>query len=153
MNALVVIACGSRHWSDLELISHELEVITSQHPGFSVILEGGAKGADRIAGQWAAKARHRGIGWLRINAEWKIHDPEWCGGEWCARHQHCVAAGPRRNQQMLDYALQAGEQYVLAFKDGFDLSSGKGGTEDMVRRAKDAGIHGKVVSHNTGSAT
>lgn len=149
MKSLVVIACGSRHWTDRELIALELNKVVTQNPDFFIIIvEGGAKGADRLAGQWAAKARQRGVGWLRISAEWAVHHPDWCFGGWCAARRFCAGAGPRRNQSMLDYALGADAQYVLAFKDDFDLSSGRGGTEDMVRRAKQAGVHGKVVRHS-----
>lgn len=124
----------------------ELSRLERQHPDL-IVIEGGARGADRLAGQWAAKARYRGVGWLRIPAQWTEHHSDWCPGDWCARRGRCVAAGGRRNQQMLDYALFATEQYTLAFKDGFDRTMKKGGTEDMVRRSKAAGVHGKIVSH------
>lgn len=146
-NALVVIACGSRYWDDRRLIQVELEAITNSNPDLTIVVEGGALGADRQAGQWAARARQSGTGWLRIPAQWSVHHPDWCYGDWCKQYPRCKAAGPRRNQQMLDYALHADRQYVIAFKDGFDHTMKKGGTEDMVRRAKQAGVHGKIVSH------
>lgn len=142
----VVIVCGSRNWADRQMIVVELTKLEAQNPDL-IVVEGGARGADRMAGQWAAQARQRGIGWLRIPAQWTEHHPQWCPGDWCALRGRCVAAGGRRNQQMLDYALQAERQYVLAFKDGFDWAMKKGGTEDMVKRAKGVGVPGKVMKH------
>ncbi len=142
----VVIACGSRKWTDRRMIVDRLGDLELFHD-FLVVVEGGAQGADRIAGQWAAAARARGVGWLRIPAQWSTHHPDWCPGSWCAARRSCVAAGPRRNQEMLDYALLAPEASVLAFKDDFDPVMKRGGTEDMVRRAKAAGLHGKVIRH------
>lgn len=144
----VLIVCGSRTWNDRRMIHMRLDKAEIEHSGL-IVVEGGQHGADRIAGQWAARARARarGVGWLRINAEWTVHHPEWCPGSWCSSRRSCVGAGHRRNQQMLEYALAAEAQSVLAFKDNFDWSFTRGGTEDMVGRAKASGVHGVVVEH------
>lgn len=142
----VLIVCGARDWNDVRMIRMKLEKKELELPGL-IIVEGGQRGADRIAGQWAAAARARGVGWLRIPAKWEEHHPDWCPGTWCNTKRSCLGAGPRRNQQMLDYAVLAEEQSVLAFKDDFDWTFKKGGTEDMVHRASLATVNGNVVSH------
>lgn len=142
----VLIVCGGRNWNDVRMIRMKLAKKEIELPGL-IVVEGGARGPDRIAGQWASAARARGVGWLRINAVWEEHHPDWCPGAWCSTKRSCLGAGARRNQQMLDYALLAEEQSVLAFKDDFDWSFKKGGTEDMVHRAQLAGVHGAVIEH------
>lgn len=143
----VVIVTASRDWNDALMIHTRLGKKEEQYTNRLIVVEGGARGGDRIAGQWAAKARARGVGWLRINAAWEEHHPDWCPGSWCAVRRSCVGAGARRNQQMLDYALLAASQEVLACKDDFDWTFTRGGTEDMVKRARDAGVHGVVLEH------
>lgn len=144
---LVVIASGSRNWTDRELVVAKLEAIFADDP-LMALVEGRAKGLDRIAGSWASRARARGVGWVPFYADWPTHDPDWCPGNWCrTKRTACLGAGSKRNQEMIDWALGAERQYVVAFKDGFDLSRGTGGTEDLVRRAKAAEIRGVVVSH------
>lgn len=73
------------------------------------IIHGGAKGADRWAGIWADK---RGV---------ECH-VEYATGEW-------PAAGPRRNQRMVDMGPDMG----CAFPGGV-------GTVDCTRRMERAGI-------------
>src|SRR5690606_25211324 len=82
----------------------------------SVLIHGAARGADSIAGQWAAS---RGVEALSFPANWT---------------RDGKAAGPIRNQRMLD---EGQPDVVIAFPGG-------GGTADMVRRAKAAGV--QVVS-------
>jgi predicted polyphosphate/ATP-dependent NAD kinase len=75
--------------------------------GIDVLIEGDARGADRIAGYWARKNR---VINLKFRADWNAHGK---------------AAGAIRNQQMLD---EGKPTHVLAFPGGR-------GTADMVRRA------------------
>ena len=75
------------------------------------IIHGGARGADSLAGQIAEA---KGIPVEVHHADWETHGK---------------AAGFIRNQKMLD----SGVHMVLAFPGG-------AGTEDMKRRAKDAGV-------------
>lgn len=82
---------------------------------FTVLIHGAAPGADTLACRWALK---RG---LLINS-------------WAANwEQHGRAAGPIRNQQMID---EGKPELVVAFPGGR-------GTADMVARAKAAGV--KVI--------
>lgn len=142
---LTVIVCGSRTWSDRRPVAERLAKLWDDHPCLTVI-EGGAKGADRIAGQWAAPRRMDGVAWIRMTAAWSEHHPDWCRPPCRHERRYCAGAGARRNQDMLDWLLETnGERQVLAFKADFDGSLRRGGTEDMVRRAKAAGVRGIVV--------
>lgn len=89
------------------------------------VIEGGAKGADRIARE---VMEIRGIQVIEVAADWK---------------KHGKAAGPIRNQKMLD---DHHPDQVMAFVHGPLLESK--GTLDMVSRAKSAGIETCVWSMN-----
>ncbi len=78
-----------------------------------LIIQGGARGADHLAAQWAAS---RDVDCITVPARWDMHGK---------------GAGPIRNQYMIDcYA----PDLVVALPGGR-------GTADMVSRAKAAGIH------------
>lgn len=104
--------------------------------GFTLI-EGGAPGADDIAAWWADNSPMHShnerpddppFEHLQFKADWK---------------RHGRGAGHIRNQQQLD---EGKPDTVVAAKNGFDWSLSGGGTEDMVRRAKAAGIPTYVVA-------
>ncbi|KKL09598.1 hypothetical protein LCGC14_2564270, partial [marine sediment metagenome] len=88
----------------------------------SVIIEGGARGADKIAREIAIELE---IDVMEYPAEWDKY------GE---------GAGPIRNQQMLDEAYP---NLVLAFP----LPDSRG-TWDMIRRARAAGIEVKIIENS-----
>jgi hypothetical protein len=121
-----VLVCGSRDWDDESVIFNILSMLfmNHAHPGL-VVIEGGARGADRAAAKWADQpgflppVKHE-----QYPADWE---------------KHGRAAGYIRNQQMLD---EGKPDVVWAFHD--DLSQSRG-TADMVRRAKKAGIPVYVV--------
>jgi hypothetical protein len=142
-----VLVCGSRDWTDDRMICAvldglwcEVEIghLVAEMATFTLI-EGGAKGADAIAKWWADSAPAHGYNergddephfeHLSFPADWVTHGR---------------AAGPIRNRQML---TEGKPDLVIAFKDGLDLASGRGGTEHMVKIAKDAGIEVWVMSH------
>lgn len=97
------------------------------------VVEGGCRGADRIAGRWAARMRSRGVGWLRIPAPWDTYGK---------------AAGAIRNGWMLTYLLQSRDLGhavgVLAFHDDLERSKG---TRGMVTMAEAAGVPVKRFAH------
>lgn len=95
-----------------------------------VVIEGGAPGADTAAAEWhRAFYGHRPDQHEQYPADWE---------------KHGKAAGPIRNQQMLD---EGKPDIVFAFKNEFGVRSWpRGGTEDMVARAKAAGIPYYIVS-------
>lgn len=85
-------------------------VLDAQAP--SLIIHGHAKGADEWADYWAEQ---RNVPHISFPADWR---------------KHGKAAGPRRNQRMLD---EGRPTKVIAFPGGR-------GTADMVRRARAAGV-------------
>lgn len=140
-----VLVCGSRDWDDRNIVTAVLTGLYAEETvgylvtdmdGFTVI-EGGARGADQLAAEWAHSSPfhshnvnpdHPPFEHLQFHADWNAHGK---------------AAGPIRNQQMLD---EGKPDLVLAFKDNFDWTLRRGGTEDMVKRAKKAGVPVYVVS-------
>lgn len=106
-----VLVCGGRNFSDT---SHAYRVLDALHRerGIDVLIEGDARGADRIAGYWA---RRKGIDNLKFRADWT---------------KHGLAAGTIRNGIMLE---EGKPDLVLYFPGGR-------GTADMVRRARAAGV-------------
>ncbi len=137
---MMIVACGSRLWSDTEAVKQVLDKAKRRHGDDLVLVSGGARGADSIAHQWAFKNLDSTNN-IKIDAEWGVHHPEWCKCKRPEERDYCPMAGHRRNQQMLDILEDARDNSnvpvrVLAFKEGFDRTLRKGGTEDMVRRAK-----------------
>jgi len=110
-----VLITGGRGFSDRDFLNNVLERLHAQH-GFTVLIHGGASGADRLSGEWAAS---KGIQVVAHPANWK---------------KHGRAAGPIRNSQMLDEK----PELVIAFPGGK-------GTADMVRKAKQAGLEVVMV--------
>jgi hypothetical protein len=106
-----VLVCGGRDFDDRDLLMGTLSALAKTE-SIDAVIEGNAKGADRLAGYWA---RDRGITNLKFRPDWQNH------GKY---------AGPIRNQRMLD---EGKPDLVIAFPGG-------NGTADMVRRAKAAGV-------------
>lgn len=102
-----LLVCGSRTYADREFLFSVLDAYLDQ--GIEVIIEGCAKGADRLAEEWAAKRR------VAI-----VHNP----ADW---GQHGRAAGAIRNRQM---ANRYKPQVVIAFYS--DPLKPSKGTADMV---------------------
>ncbi|MGA5820894.1 SLOG family protein [Kitasatospora sp. NPDC094028] len=107
-----ILVTGSRAWSDRAQLEWALGAALVFRP--IVIVHGGCPtGADAMAAAWAQRAGVEVEAWP---ADWV---------------RYGRAAGPRRNQAMVD----AGARLVLAF-----LLPGSRGTADCVRRAKAADI-------------
>lgn len=111
-----VLVCGSRTWDRHGPIYYAIGTL----PRESVVIHGAAPGADRIAAQWAHYFNHHVEAYP---ADWK---------------RHGKAAGPIRNQRMLD---EGKPDKVLAFWDGTSR-----GTKDMIDRARQAGVPVEVVT-------
>lgn len=107
-----VLVCGGR---DLQfaLWYRRIEKVLDAIGGITAIIQGGANGADDMAGMYA---RAHGIPCEMFAADWKLNSK---------------AAGPIRNQRMID---EGKPDLVVAFP-------GKKGTADMVRRAVAAGVN------------
>ena len=108
-----VLVCGSRNWTDEEKVYREL-----QGRATDTLIEGGAVGTDTLARMCAERL---GLRVEEYPADWKMHGR---------------AAGPIRNQQMLD---EGKPDLVMAF-----FMPGSRGTVDMVRRAINSGIPVKL---------
>jgi len=107
-----VLVCGGRSYSDWQTVYDALDALP-----VTMVVQGGAGGADALAKDWA-NSRLRPV--MTYHAEWE---------------KHGKAAGPIRNQEMLD---DAKPDMVLAFAGGR-------GTADMIRRAEKAGVTVKRV--------
>lgn len=119
MSSLRILVCGGRDYRNKDRVWCWLDNLRDQY-GCLTIIQGGAGGADELAREWAINEARQGRRAHLINepADWTIHGR---------------AAGPIRNQRMLD---EHKPELVVAFPGGK-------GTADMVRRARAAGI--KVI--------
>lgn len=106
-----ILVCGSRAATDTVPVFSALTELANSR-GIACLIQGGAHGVDEMAGIWA----------VVNNIPVHVFRADW--------HKHGRAAGPLRNQRMLD---EGKPDLVLAFPGGR-------GTADMVRRAKAAGV-------------
>src|ERR1700676_3700007 len=106
-----VLVCGGWDYADRAAGYASLDSLHAEH-GFTVLIAGGARGADTLAAEWA---RDRGITADVYMAEW-----ERLGRK----------AGPIRNQRML---TEGKPNLVVAFPGGH-------GTANMVAQARAAGL-------------
>lgn len=112
-----VLVCGGRDYSDGDHIHNTLCDIDAKRGPIYCIIHGAATGADYEGMIWAQM-------WADSGRE-IVHAP--FAADW---HRHGRAAGPLRNQRMIDVGKP---DLVVAFPGGR-------GTADMVARAKAAGI-------------
>lgn len=123
-----VLACGDRNWTDRQMVFSTLSQVfkvAERDPEF-VLIEGQAKGADKIAGEWAEMMAKYGVAHEMYPANWQMYGR---------------GAGPVRNQQMLD---EGRPDLVVAFHDAITESKG---TKDMVTRAEKSGVRIWLVRH------
>lgn len=103
---MILLVTGGRAYVNRTLVFETLDAIHTETPA-TVLLNGGADGADALAYQWA---RSRAVRVRTFVADWRNHGP---------------AAGPMRNTEM----VAAGPMLVVAFPGGR-------GTADCVRKAR-----------------
>src|SRR5712675_1055591 len=113
-----VLVCGDRKWVDKGLIRDCLHTLFAENGDYLVLIEGEARGADRLARECAEED------WNKVECPIKKFPADW--------NNFGRTAGPIRNQQML---REGKPDLVLAFHD--DLKNSKG-TKDMINRAKKA---------------
>ena len=111
-----ILVTGSRNWTDVRtvyraLTDHSAEAIRQGRR--VLVIAGDARGADALAAVWAVS---HAVGGESHPADWE---------------KHGKAAGPIRNQEMVDL----GADICLAFPLGESR-----GTRDCMRRAEEAGI-------------
>lgn len=111
-----IIVCGGRNFGDdreeMIAFARAMLKLRNRHPEISCVIEGGATGADELARLWAEAMKIQSV---TYEADWE---------------KFKAYAGPLRNQRMIDEGKPAA---VVAFPGGR-------GTEDMVRRARAAGL-------------
>jgi hypothetical protein len=110
--------CGDRNWTDEAKIEAVIKTLSND----DLVIEGGARGADSIAGRMAAKY---GIPVAQFPANWGHYGK---------------SAGPIRNGWMLKFGLP---DKVIAFHSDIDHSKGTG---DMVKRARAANIPVEIIA-------
>jgi hypothetical protein len=113
---LRVLVCGGRDYYDRGKVYQVLGSLRQQYGNLHLI-QGGARGADEMARDWWQSHWGQGREGTMDN-----YPPNWGA--------HGRAAGPIRNQQMLE---EARPDLVVAFPGGK-------GTRDMVTRSRAAGV-------------
>lgn len=125
-----ILITGDRNWDDIERVVEEL----SPYPAGTILIHGACRGADVIC---AAVAESLGFVVRGYPADWA---------------KYPRAAGPIRNQQMLDVENKPEEPIDLCLAFHNDIASSRG-TADMVKRMQKAGFTVKVnTSHLRSSA-
>lgn len=107
-----IIVCGGRDFERGDWVNGVLDMHAEDHVIDAIIQGDCPTGADRLARRWAIANNHH---LETFPADWRAHGK---------------AAGPIRNQQMID---EGRPTMVFAFPGGR-------GTADMIRRAERAGI-------------
>ncbi|HHV30694.1 MAG TPA: DUF2493 domain-containing protein [Clostridium sp.] len=115
-----VLICGSRNYNDYDKIYNYLKN-KSKYDDI-IVVEGGAPGADLLSKKAA----------ISLNIEYREYKADW--------KKYGRAAGPKRNQQMLDCESP---DLVVAFHPNIDESKG---TKDMINRSKKANIPIEIYS-------
>ena len=111
-----LIIAGDRRFEDYALLCSWVHDVSHMW-AFTVIVSGGAWGADRMGERYA---KENGIRLVRFDADWDAYGN---------------AAGPRRNREMAEYA-----NALLAFR-----ASDSKGTRDMIEQMFDAGKPSVVI--------
>lgn len=111
-----ILVCGGRDYNRIAELNACLNTLKDKY-GEIILIQGGAKGADWLARLWA---RANGVRCEQYNADWI---------------KHGKAAGPKRNQWMID---DGKPDLFIAFPGGK-------GTADMVSRLRKAGISGTIL--------
>lgn len=101
-----LLVCGGRDFTDRAGLFARLDQFVEEDGRPDVVIHGGARGADRLAGEWA---REHGIKELVFYAEWR----RWGN-----------AAGPIRNSMMISFGRPT---HALVFPGGR-------GTADMAHK-------------------
>lgn len=107
-----LLICGGRDFNDRDRVFGMLDAIKAELGPIECVIHGAARGADSLGGLWA------------------MYERLWCWAEKADWDTHGKAAGPIRNQRMLDIYKPT---FCVAFPGGT-------GTADMIRRCKAAGV-------------
>lgn len=105
-----ICVCGGRDYADKDRVFRALDNAVATFGMFELV-HGGARGADSLAGEWAA----------HVGATTHVFMADW--------NKHKRAAGPIRNREMIAF----GFDLLIAFPGGT-------GTADMMGATRKAGI-------------
>lgn len=115
-----VLVCGSRYFTDYELLKEKLDELRSRLSiPVSTIIHGDARGADRFAGRYADDNK----------IHLQVYPADW--------NTYGKRAGPIRNAQML---REGNPDYVVAFR-----GPNSRGTQNMIDQATKAGIPVEII--------
>jgi hypothetical protein len=118
---LKILICGCRKWSNYDSILAVVKGLIKNY-GEVVIVEGECSGADILARQAA----------IECCVPFRGYPAEW--------NRYGNAAGPIRNQQMID---EEHPDMCIAFHP---FLPGSKGTKDMVNKARQAGIETYIIT-------
>lgn len=122
-----ILVCGGRTFQDWDKLNETLNTLHAIQP-ITCIIEGGARGADRLARLWAQK---NGVRYETYASDWKnISYPDSVIRYDAHGQPYDANAGPRRNKKMLE---EGKPDLVVGFK-------GSKGTMDCLKQAKNMGI-------------
>lgn len=113
-----ILICGGRDFNNQELFDYAIEQVSPWLHDYFVVIQGGARGADRMAKQWAKRF---GYPMIEMEAPWDTLGKK---------------AGIVRNAWMLEFTMP---DLVIAFPGGT-------GTRNMKDIARAAGIDVYPVS-------
>lgn len=135
-----VVVCGGRKFRDEAFVFAALDKISSQFDFIDKVIEGGAGGLDALAKRWAkdrGREHHQEPAhWEDLGAPGAVIDRRADGTRFN------VLAGFQRNQRMADMK----PDFCVAFPGGR-------GTEDMMRRARCAGVPVIKVKQSAGAGS
>ena len=119
---MIVLVTGGRHYSGTGLVSELCRLLIDEGP-IDIVINGGARGADTIAKEWADDSD---IACETMMADWDTFGKR---------------AGSIRNQAMVDRVIALKREQKLSDYDIVCVAAPGGhGTADCVRRAQKAGI-------------
>lgn len=122
LNAAII--CGSRHWSDYSAIVRCVDSL----PKGTLVIHGGARGADEQAGEAAFAFR---LPTLVMPAQWDLFGPK---------------AGPMRNKAMVTVLASLGQcGYSIRLYAFLQSNAENRGTRNCLRQAVAKGI--PVIEH------
>lgn len=110
-----VLVCGGRDFNDADYLFAVLDHYYREAGAFECVIQGCARGADTLAGEWADARNIPVLPFPVTPAEWAFKGKR---------------AGHERNAQML---REGRPSFVVAFPGG-------AGTADMMRQARRAGV-------------
>jgi hypothetical protein len=122
---MIGIICGGRDFIGTQKDTHALNKIHAEYK-FTQVFHGAYRGADDFGKEWS---KSRGIPDRPFPADW---------------NKFGLGAGPRRNSEMVECAIESGDKIVLV------AFPGNKGTTDIIMKASSKGIPVILIDHNGG---